>query len=112
MFIHKLRAGVLHILTPSGLRCIRLTTTSERILLLWVFRHFKVLPEKVLGKRSRMLIGELLNGNQPIERCACIHPDDDEVIIGTLDCHAHKSLPSKDSDWGVHVNAVTTTTRT
>ncbi len=98
MLFHKLRAGVLHVVSPFGLRCIRLTL-SERIVLLWTFRHFKVLPDKVLTPRAKRLLGELLDSDQPIERCKTIHPDDNDLIIGTMDCMGEQKRPARGDRW-------------
>jgi hypothetical protein len=98
MIVHKLRAGVLHVVSPYGLRCIRLTL-SERIVLLWTFRHFKVLPEKVLTARAKRLLDELLNSDQPVERCNTIHPDDNDLIIGTLDRMEDQKKPAAGTRW-------------
>ncbi len=43
MWIDKLSAGVLRVLTPVGPRYIK-PQFSQRIYLLWIFRHFEMLP--------------------------------------------------------------------
>lgn len=58
MWIEKLFAGVLRVLTPLGSRYIR-PSMAQRIYLLWVFRHFHVLPLQVLTPRQRRLIDAL-----------------------------------------------------
>ncbi len=83
MLVHKLCVGVLHVSTPDGVRCIPLDR-SERLLFLWVFRHFRVLPEIVLGQRSLQLIHQLVN-ERPLQRCSCVHPADRDAIIGTVE---------------------------
>lgn len=99
MLVHKLRFGVLHVSTSDGLRCIPLDR-SERLLMLWVFRHFKVLPEVVLGDRSHRLVNDLLNGDRPYQRCSCLHPADRDAVIGTVECSAPiKKLPQTVSEW-------------
>ena len=55
MWIEKLLAGVLRVLTPLGARYIK-PSLAQRIYLLWVFRHFKVLPLQVLTSRQRRVI--------------------------------------------------------
>jgi hypothetical protein len=55
MWIEKLFAGVLRVLTPLGARYIK-PSLAQRIYLLWVFRHFKVLPLQVLTSRQRRVI--------------------------------------------------------
>ena len=98
MLLQKLRAGVLHVVNPYGLRCIRLTF-SERIQLLWTFRHFTVLPDRVLSPRGKRLLEDLLNSDRPIERCSNIHPDDNDLIIGTLDCMDDQKRPARGTHW-------------
>jgi len=58
MWIEKLFAGVLRVLTPLGPRYIR-PSLAQRIYLLWVFRNFQVLPLQVLTRRQRRVIDEL-----------------------------------------------------
>ncbi|HEY7615546.1 MAG TPA: hypothetical protein VH744_01985 [Terriglobales bacterium] len=54
----KLSNGVLRILTPLGPRFIK-PLFWERLYLLWIFRHFEVLPLQVLTPRQRRLIDTL-----------------------------------------------------
>lgn len=58
MWIEKLLAGVLRVLTPLGPRYIR-PALAQRIYLLWIFRNFKVLPLQVLTPRQRHMIDVL-----------------------------------------------------
>jgi hypothetical protein len=58
MWVEKLFAGVLRVLTPLGPRYIRLSF-AQRVYLLWVFRHFQILPLQVLTSRQRKLIDAL-----------------------------------------------------
>jgi hypothetical protein len=58
MWMEKLFAGVLRVLTPLGARYIK-PSLAQRIYLLWIFRHFKVLPLQVLTSRQRRVIGAL-----------------------------------------------------
>ena len=58
MWIEKLFAGVLRVLTPLGPRYIK-PSLAQRIYLLWVFRHFRVLPLQVLTSRQRRVIDAL-----------------------------------------------------
>ena len=55
MWLEKMFAGVLRVLTPLGPRYIKLTL-AQRIYLFWIFRHFQVLPLQVLtpGQRKFM----------------------------------------------------------
>lgn len=58
MWMEKLFAGVLRVLTPLGPRYIKPSLT-QRIYLLWIFRNFQVLPLQVLTRRQRRLIDAL-----------------------------------------------------
>jgi hypothetical protein len=58
MWLEKLFAGVLRVLTPLGARYIQ-PSFAQRIYLLWVFRHFRVLPLQVLTPRQRRVIDAL-----------------------------------------------------
>ena len=58
MWIDKLSVGVLRVLTPVGPRYIQPELT-QRVYLLWIFRHFKLLPLQVLSARQQRLVDEL-----------------------------------------------------
>jgi hypothetical protein len=58
MWLEKLFAGILRVLTPLGARYIQ-PSFAQRIYLLWIFRHFKVLPLQVLTPRQRRVIDGL-----------------------------------------------------
>ena len=58
MWTEKLSAGVLRILTPMGPRYLK-PSLSQRVYLLWMFRHFEKLPLQVLNRRQQRLIGTL-----------------------------------------------------
>src|SRR5256886_9960327 len=58
MWTEKLSAGVLRILTPLGPRYLK-PSISQRVYLLWVFRHFEKLPLEVLSRRQQRLISNL-----------------------------------------------------
>jgi len=58
MWMQKLSDGMLRVLTPLGPRYIR-PTFLQRIYILWIFRHFHVLPLQVLSGRQRALIESL-----------------------------------------------------
>ena len=51
MWFEKLFSGVLCVLTPLGPRYIK-PSFGQRIYLLWVFRHFHILPLQVLNSRQ------------------------------------------------------------
>ena len=56
--LEKLFGGVLRVLTPLGPRYIK-PSLAQRIYLLWVFRHFQILPLQVLTSRQRRIIDAL-----------------------------------------------------
>ncbi len=58
MWMEKLFAGVLRVLTPLGPRYIK-PSLAQRIYLLWIFRNFQVLPLQVLTRRQRRVIDAL-----------------------------------------------------
>ncbi len=82
MWIEKLLAGVLRVLTPLGARYIR-PALAQRIYLLWIFRNFKVLPLQVLTPRQRRMIDALCVDPRFV---APTEPDGWEApILGTLE---------------------------
>ena len=62
MWIEKIRHGVLAVQTEIGVRYLR-PAWYERVLLIWTFRHFHVLPEQVLKQREREMIANLILRN-------------------------------------------------
>ena len=58
MWFEKLFSGLLRLLTPLGARYIQ-PSFAQRIYLLWIFRHFRVLPLQVLTPRQRRVIDAL-----------------------------------------------------
>lgn len=58
MWMEKLSDGVLRVLTPLGPRYVK-PSLSQRIYLLWIFRHFQTLPLQVLSPRQRRLVDAL-----------------------------------------------------
>jgi hypothetical protein len=58
MLMNKLSDGVLRVLTPLGPRYVR-PTLAQRLHLVWIFRHFEMLPLQVLSQRQRALIDTL-----------------------------------------------------
>ena len=85
MTLKKICGGVLHVQTANGLRCVELTG-RERLTLMWIFRNFKLLPEAVLGKSGHDLLQSLLGSDRSQLRCAHNHAEDDDYIIGTVEC--------------------------
>jgi len=83
MLVDKLSAGVLRILTPLGPRYVKLTF-SQRLLLIWVFRHFEILPLQVLSNWQQSLIHALCVQQQFIA-LHLVSSDNDFPVIGTVE---------------------------
>ena len=79
MWTEKLSAGVLRILTPLGPRYLK-PSLSQRVYLLWVFRHFEKLPLQVLTSRQQRLIQTLWS-----EQRFVFVPYEETAILGTLE---------------------------
>lgn len=60
MWIEKIRRGVLHVSTDSGLRFVE-PSLRERIYLLWTFRNFHILSEEILKPQELQLMRRLCN---------------------------------------------------
>jgi hypothetical protein len=83
MLLDKLSAGVLRVFTPLGPRYIK-PTFSQRLMLVWIFRHFKVLPLQVLSHWQQSLIDNLclqqhFVGMNPVGGI------EDYAVIGTVE---------------------------
>jgi hypothetical protein len=78
--IQKLRAGVLRLKTPLGVRHVQ-PTFAERLYLMWVFRHFGSLPPQVLSRRAQALVSELFSP----QRAGGAAGYSDEAVIGTVE---------------------------
>ena len=63
MWLEKLSSGVLRVLTPLGPRYLNPSFT-QRLYLMWVFRHFETLPVKVLSSRQSRMIEMMCANNQ------------------------------------------------
>jgi hypothetical protein len=88
----KLFSGVLRVLTPLGPRYIK-PSLAHRIYLLWVFRHFQILPLQVLTGGQRRVIDAM-----------CVEPrfvslaqadGGDAPILGTLERRPTVKSPSR-----------------
>jgi hypothetical protein len=93
--LEKLFSGVLQVLTPLGPRYIA-PSFGQRIYLLWIFRHFRILPLQVLTPRQRRLIDDLCEHPQFVSRT---QPDGWELpIVGTLERRPPvEAVPSRDT---------------
>jgi hypothetical protein len=99
MWVEKLFAGVLRVLTPLGPRYIK-PSLPQRVYLLWVFRHFQILPLQVLTSRQRKLIDALCV--EP--RFVSLTESDgwEPPILGTLErCPPVESLPPRRPNTGI-----------
>ena len=81
MWIVKLAAGVVRIITPIGPRYIQLTFW-QRAYFLWIFRHFDKLPQQVLSPRQQRFIDRLCVEHRFISLPSFI---EEAPIIGTLE---------------------------
>jgi hypothetical protein len=81
MWLEKLLSGVVRVSTPLGPRYLD-PSFSERIHLIWIFRHFKTLPIKVLSSRQRRMIESMCVNNQFIPLAGRFQ---DVPILGTLE---------------------------
>jgi len=81
--LEKLFGGVLRVLTPLGPRYIK-PALPQRIYLLWVFRHFHILPLQVLNTRQRQLIDDLC-ADQRFVTGAEAAGIEDAPILGTVE---------------------------
>ena len=79
MWTEKLSAGVLRILTPLGPRYLK-PSLSQRVYLLWVFRHFEKLPLQVLTPRQQRLIATLWAEQRFVSLL-----QEEAAILGTLE---------------------------
>jgi len=92
MWLEKMFAGVLRVLTPLGPRYIKLSL-AQRIYLFWIFRHFQVLPLQVLTPGQRRFMDIL-----------CVEPrfvsliqenGVEAPILGTLERRPPIALPAE-----------------
>ncbi len=81
MWLDRLSAGVLRVLTPLGPRYLR-PSFSQRLYLLWIFRNFQTLPLKVLSRRQQNLIEAMCDENRFVSWGIGF---DDAPLLGTLE---------------------------
>ena len=87
MWLEKLFSGVLRVSTPLGPRYLN-PSFSQRIYLIWIFRHFERLPVKVLSSRQRRMIESMYVNHQfiPLATRSAGVP-----ILGTLDGNSRRA---------------------
>ena len=81
MWIEKLFAGVLRVLTPLGPRYLK-PSILQRLYLMWVFRNFQTLPFKVLNGRQQRLIEAMCDENRFVAWGVGF---EDAPLLGTLE---------------------------
>ena len=81
MWIEKLFSGVLRVWTPLGPRYLR-PSFSQRLYLLWIFRHFQTLPVKVLTSRQRRFVENLWSQDRFVSFRLGVH---DVPLLGTFE---------------------------
>jgi hypothetical protein len=82
MWMEKLCSGVLRVLTPLGPRYIE-PSLAQRLYLLWIFRHFQILPLQILSLRQRRLIDTLCAQQRFV---SLSEPDGwDAPVLGTVE---------------------------
>src|ERR1035438_10208619 len=102
MWIEKLFRGVLRIVTPIGPRYVR-PPMLQRLYLLWIFRHFQVLPLQVLSSRQQKFIDTLCSQRRFVSIPQGAGPDDTPVL-GTVEWRPRldpNDLPPKRPSTGV-----------
>jgi len=83
MWLDKLADGVVRVQTPIGPRYV-MPSFLQRIYLLWMFRHFAVLPHNVLAPWQQRMIDKLCV-NQKFESMAYSDALNEVPIIGTIE---------------------------
>jgi len=83
MFIEKLAAGVVRVQTPLGPRYV-MPSFLQRLYLVWMFRHFPILPHAVLTGWQQRLIDRMC-ADQSFAGFAYANGLDDLPVIGTIE---------------------------
>lgn len=81
MWMEKLAAGVVRVVTPIGPRYIELSFW-QRAYFMWIFRNFDTLPQQVLTERQRRNIDQMCVEKRFVSLSSST---DDAPIIGTLE---------------------------
>jgi hypothetical protein len=92
MLIEKLAAGVVQVQTPIGPRYV-IPTLVQRVYLVWMFRHFPILPHAVLSRRQQRLIDRMCSEQR---FASMVYADgmQEAPVIGTVE---HRPLIGADS---------------
>jgi hypothetical protein len=83
MLLEKIRRGVLQVTTETGTHYVE-PSLLEKLLLLWTFRNFRVLPEEVLTQHERQFIAQLCERSR-IQKASQTDVADPDCVIGTVD---------------------------
>lgn len=83
MWLDKLADGVVRVQTPIGPRYV-MPSFLQRIYLLWMFRHFPVLPHIVLSGWQQRMIDQLC-AEQRFESMAYSDSLEEVPVIGTVE---------------------------
>ena len=83
MLIEKLAAGVVRVQTRIGPRYI-MPSFLQRLYLIWVFRHFHILPHAVLSARQQRMIDQMCSEQR---FASIVYADgmDEAPVIGTVE---------------------------
>jgi hypothetical protein len=84
MLIDKLAAGVVKVQTPIGPRYVVPPSFIQRVYLVWMFRHFPILPHAVLSHRQQRLIDRMC-GEQRFVSMAYSDGMNEVPVIGTVE---------------------------
>jgi len=83
MLIEKLAGGIVRVQTPIGPRCV-MPSFLQRAYLLWMFRHFPILPHAVLSRRQQRLIDRMCS-EQKFSSAAYFDGMNEAPVIGTIE---------------------------
>src|ERR1700681_3090266 len=83
MLIEKLAAGVVQVRTPIGPRYV-MPSFLQRVYLVWMFRHFPILPHAVLNRRQQRMIDRMCS-EQRFASMAYADGMDEAPVIGTVE---------------------------
>jgi len=91
MLIEKLAVGVVQVQTPIGPRYV-MPSFLQRVYLIWMFRHFPILPHAVLNARQQRMIDRMCS-EQCFASMAYADGMDEAPVIGTVE---HRPLIGAD----------------
>src|ERR1700756_644392 len=83
MLIERLAAGVVQVQTPIGPRYV-MPSFLQRMYLVWMFRHFPILPHAVLNRRQQRMIDRMCS-EQRFASMAYSDGMDESPVIGTVE---------------------------